>query len=205
MIKTWLAAACLTLASLHTAHAATPQKQLQHFVASVTAADGAFTQTQTVGGKVNTQSGVFAFARPGKFRWEVQKPYAQLVLSDGARVWQYDPDLAQVIERGVDASVGTSPAAILFGTAKLDEAFAVTDLPASEGLAWLRATPRAGDAGFTHIDMAFADGMPARLLLADVFGQTTRIDLSDVHVRADLAPTTFQFDLPDGVDVVQMP
>jgi len=200
-----VALAWMTLAFWASAQAATAQEQLQHFIASVNAADGAFTQTQIQDGKTTIQSGIFAFQRPGKFRWEVQKPYEQLVLSNGVHVFQYDPDLAQVIERGVDASVGASPAAILFGSAKLDDAFRVTALPATEGLDWLRATPRAGDAGFTHIDIAFAHGLPVRLLLADVFGQTTRIDLSAVQARANLPSTTFQFDIPAGVDVVQMP
>src|SRR3546814_13855250 len=62
------------------------------------------------------QSGQFSFKRPGQFKWAVVKPYEQLIISDGKRVYQYDPDLAQVPERGVDQSIGASPAAIIFGS-----------------------------------------------------------------------------------------
>src|SRR3546814_4776420 len=41
---------------------------------------------------VRPQQGKFSFQRPGKFRWEVQKPYAQLIVSDGRYAYQYDPD-----------------------------------------------------------------------------------------------------------------
>jgi len=188
------------------AFADTAQTQLQTFVSTVTAASGNFVQTQTSdANKANTQSGVFAFARPGKFRWEVRTPYAQLVVSDGTRVLQYDPDLAQVTERRLDASMSASPAAILFGTAKFEEAFTVSDLPDEDDLAWLRAQPREPDAGFSHVDIGFRDGKPVRLLLLDVFGQTTRIDLDAMQVHATLAPDTFRFDIPADVDLVRMP
>ena len=31
--------------------------------------------------------GALAFSRPGKFRWNYVKPYAQLIVGDGSRVW----------------------------------------------------------------------------------------------------------------------
>jgi len=190
--------------------ASTAQDQLHRFVNTVTTASGEFVQTQGAdarngANKPSVQSGVFAFERPGKFRWEVRKPYAQLVVSDGVRVLQYDPDLAQVTQRRLDASMGASPAAILFGTAKFDDAFTVSDLPDDEGLAWLRAQPRESDAGFSHVDIGFRSDKPVRLLLLDVFGQTTRIDLSTMQVHVQFAPDTFHFDVPAGVDVVRMP
>jgi len=193
------------------AHANTAQEQLQHFVSSVTAASGEFVQTPVADASrpdaqaTSGQSGVFAFQRPGKFRWEVLTPYAQLVVSDGTHVFQYDPDLAQVTERSLNLAMGASPAAILFGTARFDEAFTVSDLPDQEGLAWLRAQPRESDAGFTHMDIAFRNGLPIRLLLLDVFGQTTRIDFAQMQVHATLPADTFRFDIPAGVDVVRMP
>jgi len=192
------------------AHASTAQAQLQRFVNTVTVARGDFVQTQLSDAQhdarnASAQSGVFAFERPGKFRWEVRQPYAQLVVSDGVRVLQYDPDLAQVTERRLDATMGASPAAILFGTAKFEDAFVVSDLPDDENLAWLRAQPRATDAGFSHVDIGFRDDKPVRLLLLDVFGQTTRIDLRTMQVQAPLASDTFRFDIPADVDVVRMP
>src|SRR5690606_11497697 len=126
--------------------------------------------------RASSQSGVFSFERPGRFRWQVQKPYEQLTISDGKRVYQYDPDLAQVTERSVDASVGASPAAILFGSGSFDESFNAKALPDAEGMQWMRATPKQGDGGFEYVDIGFRSGMPARLMLLDAFGQTTRIE-----------------------------
>ncbi|NYT64133.1 outer membrane lipoprotein chaperone LolA [Alcaligenaceae bacterium] len=181
--------------------------QLRDFIAKVNSGTGQFTQ-QTVDAKgaagKRAQSGEFSFQRPGQFKWAVNKPYEQLIVSDGKLVYQYDPDLAQVTERKVDQSIGASPAAILFGSGSLDEAFAIVALPNKEGLDWLRATPRGAAAGFTHVDMGFKENIPARLDLLDSFGQTTRIDLSNIVANPKLPISEFQFVPPKGVDVVKM-
>ncbi len=180
--------------------------QLRDFAAKVQSGTGQFTQ-QTVdekGGGKRPQSGEFAFKRPGQFKWAVKKPYEQLIVSDGKLVYQYDPDLAQVTQRKVDQSIGASPAAILFGSGSLDEAFSITELPGKDGLDWLRATPRSADAGFTHVDIGFKANLPARLELLDSFGQTTRIELSGIVANPALPPDAFQFVAPKGVDVVKM-
>lgn len=186
--------------------AASAQEQLRAFVSTVTSATGSFSQ-YTVNDQGRTQpaqTGVFSFQRPGKFKWAVQKPYEQLVISDGRQVFQYDPDLAQVTERKVDAAIGTSPAAILFGSGSLEQSFDVSALPAKDGVDWLRAKPRTADAGFSRVDIGMKNNLPVRVELLDSFGQTTRVDLSGIQANPQLPANEFQFTAPRGVDVVKM-
>ncbi|PTX00561.1 outer membrane lipoprotein carrier protein LolA [Achromobacter mucicolens] len=186
--------------------AASAQEQLRNFVSTVTAATGSFSQ-YTVNDQGRTQpaqTGVFSFQRPGKFKWAVQKPYEQLVISDGRQVFQFDPDLAQVTERKVDAAIGTSPAAILFGSGSLEQSFDVSALPAKDGVDWLRAKPRTADAGFSRVDIGMKNNLPVRVELLDSFGQTTRVDLSAIQPNPQLPAKEFQFTAPKGVDVVKM-
>ncbi len=203
--KYWLAAVLLATSPV-LAWSASATEQLRQFISKVPAATGQF-QQQRLGapdaGQAG-QSGTFAFKRPGQFRWDVKKPYEQLILSDGKQVYQYDPDLAQVTQRPVDQSIGASPAAILFGSGALEDAFTLTDLPAQDGLDLLRATPRNADAGFTHVDIGFKQGLPVRLDLLDSFGQTTRIALDNIVENPDLSASEFTFTPPPGVDVVKM-
>jgi len=185
--------------------------QLQHFVEHVAAATGRYSQT-TVSPAADAadparppQTGTFAFARPGRFKWAAETPYEQLVLADGSQVFQYDPDLAQVTIRPLNDAIGASPAAILFGSGALAEHFDITALPhTNDGLAWLRAIPRAADAGFSQVDIALNNNLPARIELLDAFGQTTTITLTAVTSSPNLPAETFQFTPPDGVDVVRM-
>ena len=186
--------------------AASAQEQLRNFVSTVTAATGSFSQ-YTVNDQGRTQpaqTGVFSFQRPGKFKWAVQKPYEQLVISDGRQVFQFDPDLAQVTERKVDAAIGTSPAAIRFGSGSLEQSFDVSALPAKDGVDWLRAKPRTADAGFSRVDIGMKNNLPVRVELLDSFGQTTRVDLSAIQPNPQLPAKEFQFTAPKGVDVVKM-
>ncbi|MFZ4711729.1 MAG: outer-membrane lipoprotein carrier protein LolA, partial [Zwartia sp.] len=115
-----------------------------------------------------------------------------------------DPDLNQVTVRKVDQAIGSSPAAILFGAGSLEQSFAVTALPDKEGLSWLRAKPRNGEAGFVHVDLGFSGGLPARIILLDAFGQSTHIELSGIVPNPTLAAEAFRFVPPPGADVVRM-
>ena len=182
------------------------QAQLQSFVAKVKSATGQFSQERTdaQGAAQKPQSGAFAFQRPGKFRWEVRAPYAQLIVSDGQHVYQYDPDLEQVTERRANQAVSASPAALLFGSGSLDEAFDLHPRPDRDGLQWLRAVPKTPDAGFVHADIGFSDGLPRRLELLDAFGQVSRIVFTGLKANPDIPAGQFRFTVPQGADLVKM-
>ena len=195
----------LALSSLVYAQSAT--QQLHDFVKQVQSASGVFSQrTQDAQGQARpAQTGEFAFKRPGKFKWSVLQPYEQLVLSDGQQLYQYDPDLNQLTQRGVDQAIGASPAAILFGSGQLEESFDLADRADEGDLRWLRATPKAKDAGFAYVDIAFKNTLPVRLILLDTFDQKTIIDLTEVQTALRLSDDVFRFTAPEGVDVVTLP
>ena len=69
--------------------------QLQRFLASTSSASGVFEQTvlSASGKKPRKSAGLFAMQRPGKFRWTYERPYRQLLVSDGVKMWSFDPEL----------------------------------------------------------------------------------------------------------------
>src|SRR5690606_19817583 len=195
------------LASPLAAMGADAAEQLRQFVQGVQAATGEFTQSMlTEAGQPGAggQQGTFSFKRPGKFKWLVEQPYQQLTLSDGKQLYQYDPDLAQVIVRSVDDSVGASPAAILFGSGDLDESFRLSSLPQADGLEWLRAEPRRPGGGMVYVDIGFHEASPARRWLLHSFGKTQRVALSDMVTTPSMATNEFTVTQPADADVVPM-
>ena len=206
----WVQAQSLPQNTSQTTSQNTPQltarEQLRNFVAQVQSASGDFSQ-YTVGPQGQTrpaQTGKFLFMRPGRFKWDVLRPYAQQIVSDGKALYQYDPDLNQVTVRKVDQALGSSPAAILFGSGSLELSFEVTALADRAGLSWLRAKPRLPDAGFVHVELGFKEGLPQRIVLLDSFGQTTHVEISDLVRNPGLSTSNFDFVPPKGADVVQM-
>jgi len=146
--------------------------------------------------------GVLAFSRPGKFRWTYVKPYAQLIVGDGSRVWIYDEDLKQVTVKKLDQALGSTPAALLAGNNEAMRAFRLSDQGAKGGLEWLETTPRDKESGFEKIRMSFgASGLEVMELL-DGFGQTTVLRFRSFQRNPRLDPALFRFVPPKGADVI---
>ena len=173
------------------------------------AKNGRATFRQTVvarSGRVpQVSTGTFAFARPGRFRWSYEKPFEQLVVGDGSKVWVYDKDLNQVIVRQLDAALGGTPAALLAGDNALERSFALVDGGTADGLAWVEATPKSADSTFTKVRIGFRDQLPRAMELADAFGQTTRLHFDAFERNIALPSDLFRFVPPAGADVVSAP
>jgi outer membrane lipoprotein carrier protein len=146
--------------------------------------------------------GELAFSRPGKFRWNYVKPYAQLIVGDGSRVWIYDEDLKQVTVRKLDQALGSTPAALLAGNNEAMRAFRLSDRGAKDGLEWLEALPREKDGNFEKIRMGFGSSGLEIMELADSFGQTTVLRFESLEHNPKLDPGLFRFAPPKGADVI---
>jgi outer membrane lipoprotein carrier protein len=185
------------------AHAATLDR-LRAFVRETQTARTPFTQvvTDRNGRAVQRANGEFLLARPGKFRWTVEKPYRQVVVGDGERVWIYDPDLKQVVVRRLGEALGSTPAALLAGREDVERAFRWSELPPAGGLDWLAAVPLASDATFTEIRLGFDAKTLAALELSDAFGQKTVVRFGAMERNPALPTDAFRFVPPAGADVI---
>lgn len=181
--------------------------QFKSFVASTQSAKGEFTQQQlgkSKSGKASpASSGSFVFARPGKFIWTYQKPYEQVLQADGETLYIYDKDLNQVTTRKLGNALGSSPAAILFGSNKLDENFTLSEAGERDGMEWLNATPKARDTSFEQISIGLKGGVPMAMELKDTFGQTSRLTFTNFQRNPPLGAQQFRFAVPQGADVVK--
>jgi outer membrane lipoprotein carrier protein len=191
--------------------------QLKQFVAQVHSARGSFVQrelkapsnaknasdaiaTATLNAK--TSSGTFVFARPGKFIWSYEKPYQQLLQSDGDNLYVYDKDLNQVTERKLGGALGASPAAILFGSNDLDKNFTLSDAGVKNGIDWLELIPKSKDTQFKSVGIGFRDGNLEAMELHDVFGNVTLLTFSNIEKNPSLPASTFKFVRPQGADLI---
>jgi len=147
-------------------------------------------------------TGTMQFSRPGRFRWEYDRPYEQTIVSDGSKVWLYDKDLNQVTVRRFDRALGSSPAALLAGSDDIEKSYRLTSLGSQDGLDWLEAVPRTQDTAFERVKLGFGKAGLEAMELRDQFGQITVIKFSTIERNPKLSPESFRFTPPKGADVI---
>ena len=177
---------------------------LKAFVQQVKTGRATFTQTVTSpdGAKTKTSSGSFEFARPDRFRFAYTKPFEQLIVADGQKVWIYDSDLNQVSSRKLSQALGATPAALLAG-GDLSRDFDVLAEPAKDGLDWAKATPKTKDGAFESMRIGFKGKQLAAVEITDNFAQRSRLTFAQFVANVELPPESFKFVIPKGVDVLE--
>src|SRR5689334_4226110 len=114
-------------------------------------------------------TGNMQFVRPGKFRWEYDKPYEQGIVGDATKRWIYDKDLNQVTVRKLDRALRNSPAALLAGSNEIEKTYNLNNLGPQEGLDWLEAVPKAKENAFERIRLGFGQSGLEAMELRDQF------------------------------------
>lgn len=179
---------------------------LQAFLKNTSSAAGTFSQkvlTEKGEDASGDGQGEFKFLRPGCFSWHYDAPFEELMMSDGKTLWLYDVEMAQVTVKTLTQALPATPASILFGNNDFSKDFAVKELPDSEGMHWLLATPKDDNSPFSEVRIAFKNQLPARMILKDNFGQQTVLAFSNVKKNPKFKKTDFTFKTPKGVDVLE--
>jgi outer membrane lipoprotein carrier protein len=149
--------------------------------------------------------GELMIRRPGRFRWEYKSPYEQLIVADGERLWLYEPDLEQVTVRPQDDTLDNTPASLLSGGGDFTAHYRLTDVATTDdGLRAIRLEPRSAGGDFRYLALGFDEGDELkRMELVDRLDQLTRIEFSAVRRGGRLRARLFEFEPPDGVDVIE--
>ena len=144
----------------------------------------------------------FEFARPNRFRFAYTKPFEQVIVADGQKVWIYDRDLNQVSSRKLAQALGATPAALLAG-GDLDKDFKLEALPDRDGLAWVEAAPRAEGGTLQSVRVGFRGKELAAIEIRDAFGQTSLLRFGKMATNQPPIASRFQFAIPPGADVIE--
>jgi len=197
-----MAALALLVASV-AAHADAADT-LRAFIRDVNTGRAQFTQTVTSpdGAKKKTSNGSFEFARPNRFRFAYAKPFEQLIVADGQKVWIFDADLNQASSRKFSSALGATPAALLAG-GSLDKDFDLVAVPAKDGLDWVQADPKLKDGSFKSVRVGFRGKDLAAVEIIDAFDQRSLLQFTQFTPGVSFAPDAFRFTPPAGADVIE--
>lgn len=185
-------------------HAGPGREQLEGFFREVKTVKADFSQTVLDAGStvVQESGGRMVIKRPNKFRWDYERPYEQIIVGDGTRLWLYDVDLEQVTVKPLETALGSSPAALLSGNQPLEQSFEIVELGSRGGQDWVELTPKREDATFERMLLAFDEHDLQTMELIDSFGQTTRLRFHNIQRNPRIESGTFVFEPPAGVDVI---
>lgn len=153
-------------------------------------------------------AGVMKLKRPNKVFWQTLPPQEQLVVSNGEKLWVYDPDLEQAtMYSGGRALQG--PMTLLAKSAEaLAKDFIVTQRATKKTTTFeLSPRPKAStevsqDAAFSRLSFVFKKDVLVEISMSDKLRQVTTISLAKVKLNSALDDAVFDFIVPDGVDVV---
>jgi outer membrane lipoprotein carrier protein len=217
-VRTRLAAALVLLFAASPAAAAPPAtatdcaeavaRRVQRYYDGVHDLSARFEQsTDSPGGAASGASGTVVFAKPGRMRWDYEKPLASLVVSDGTTLWIWDPELREAQKLTVTEGF-LSGAAIQFllGEGRLLESFDVRAESCSGDPLWLDLEPHE-PATYQHLRLRVRrkTGEVVETGIVDLLGNHIRIAFTDVRVNQAPPAATFTFEPPKGARVIEVP
>ncbi|PMR75455.1 outer membrane lipoprotein chaperone LolA [Billgrantia endophytica] len=204
-VKKTLAALAMAIAVPVTALASEGAERLTRMLEPLQTYEASFAQQilDGSGQRLQEASGRMWLSRPGKFRWEVDAPYQQEVISDGEEVYLYDPDLEQVTVQALDQRVTHTPALLLSGSVgELTGSYEVTRQQQGSNETFT-LVPKSPDTLFEELEMTFRGNELRGLQMTDSTGQRTAIEFRDVSMNASIDESRFAFEIPDGTDVIR--
>jgi outer membrane lipoprotein carrier protein len=147
-------------------------------------------------------TGKISLLRPGKFRWDTEKPARQLLIADGTKIWLYDESLKQVTVQP-QAKKTASPVMLLSDpTSKLTDQFNICCVKETGKQLAFTLSPKNKSEMFQKIQLIFAEGQLNQMQLSDSLGQKTIIKFTNVKINGSVDARLFAFVIPKGVDVV---
>jgi outer membrane lipoprotein carrier protein len=174
---------------------------------------------------LRSEAGTAYFRRPGRMRWEYERPEKDLFLVDGKTAWFYVPADHTVTRVPAKQSDDLrTPLALLAGQMKISRACSRVELaenekPLREGDAMLRCKVRgqkqnagsngepdsvlgAGESDAVLFEVARDTGELARLIVRQAGGIEVEFRFENWRFDPTLPDTMFRFEPPAGVAIV---
>jgi outer membrane lipoprotein carrier protein len=150
------------------------------------------------------KTGRVVFAKPGKMRWTYLEPEPSVVVSDGRLLWIHDVAGKSVTRLEVTAGFLSGAALqFLLGDGQILESFEVEAKACDPERITLDLTPRA-EATYERLGLV-ADRVSGDIVatsVTDLFGNLTEIRFREIEINRGTPPATFEFEIPDGVEVI---
>lgn len=142
--------------------------------------------------------------RPDGFYWETLDPFPELVVTDGNTLWNYQPDLEQVVIEDWDSTRSELAAQLLSGrTDRLSEEYRIDLIPdAEDNESLFQLHPLDADSVYRVIRISFFQQELESIHLDNKNGQQTLWQFSNLRRNQGLEQKLFEFEPPAGIEIV---
>lgn len=167
-----------------------------------------FVQTveSALGGRKQQGSGEVALKKPGKMRWDYQKPEKKLMVSDGKTLWVYEPEDQQAFKQDLRNSTLPISVSFLFGQGKLSDEFEIapTEEKSKPDEVVLKLIPKLATAAYRYLLFTIDEksGLVLATTVYDQQGGVTNIQFLDVKTNQGLEDKKFSFSPPRGTHIL---
>ncbi|MBK52951.1 MAG: outer membrane lipoprotein carrier protein LolA [Gammaproteobacteria bacterium] len=183
-----------------------PQMQLSDLLLQVNSMSAEVQQliVESDGAVLEESSIQMHLLRPDGFFWETLDPFYELVVTDGTLLWNYQPDLEQVVIEDWSSNKSELAADLLSGrTERLSAEYEVIrDESDSAEITVFKLLPLDEGSLYRQIDISFNEGSLLTIYIDNKNGQKTLWQFNKTRVNHQLAPELFRFQIPQGIDVI---
>jgi len=214
---------CMTLCGLHSlpvaaegdaaAQAAQVAATVQSFYDQTKDLSAHFQQTyfNKIYSRTERSQGQVVFKKPGKMRWDYEKPNGKVIVADGKKLLVYEPgqegEPNQILEQQMGNAQLSNAMAFLMGTGRLADDFSFRELDPTHkqypGGAVLELQPRKPTPHYARIVFYVSfdpqtRGLVQRIVIIDHNGNRNRFDFSKLKFNGQVPDSRFQFKPPAG-------
>ena len=158
-------------------------------------------------GQSQQAQGTVVIKKPGKMKWDYQAPDRQILVSNDQALWLYLPDEQQVTKMKVQSIYSSNtPALFLAGRGKLTQSFTIKKVTEKDGVFIVELIPRDKAQNLSKM-ILLADKKNFQIIGSRVYdnlGNKTEMIFSDIRNNPTLDEATFQFEVPRGVELIDL-
>ena len=143
--------------------------------------------------------------KPDGFYWETLTPFPELIVTNGSTLWNYQPDLEQVVIEAWDSSRSELAAQLLSGNIEsLGGNYMIDSVTSMESEHQeFELTPRSADSIYQIISINFMHDELESIYLNSKNGQQTVWRFENVKRNSAIDDAMFQFVPPENVEIIK--
>ena len=154
------------------------------------------------GGILEESQIIMHIKRPEGFYWETVNPFPELLVTNGKRLWNYQPDLEQVVIEDWNPDQSALAAQLLYGkTENLEEDYYIVAIDAEQSQTF-ELKPKSPDNLYELITISFINSSLELIYIENSSGERTAWQFTSSDINPPLGEDLFEFIPPDGIEII---